>query len=338
MQGASIEQARAALRLCLRHLREGDRFNIIRFANDQDKLFGAPEPFNQRTLDRADKWVERLVANGGTEMRAPLIDAVLQAPSGVVVLLTDGQVGNEDEILREVVAVKRDARLYTFGIGTNVSDALLRDLARESGGAVEMIHPGERIDEKVVAQFARATARRVKNVKVGFRGFEGEELAPATLPALVDNDPWVLYLRTRGRGVGEVELRGELDGEPYYLGVPVDLDGAGAQPLLEKLWAAERVRSLEAEGLSGRRQERMKERIVAIAVKHGIASRYTSFIAVEKRTGDRRASGHPETRVVPVHAPAGWDMFKAATRDTRARGITMTRMGAPMMPMSAPMP
>ena len=337
MQGASIEQARAALRLCLRHLREGDRFNVIRFANDHEALFGAPEPFTQKTLDRADKWVQALHADGGTEMLAPLVAAVGQAPSGVVILLTDGQVGNEDQILHDVGAIRKAARLYTFGIGTNVSDALLRDLARESGGAVEMIHPGERIDEKVVAQFARATARRVTNVKVTFRGFEGDELAPTPLPALVDNDPWTLYLRTRGRGVGEIELRGELDGEGYYLGMPVDLDGAGAQPLLEKLWAAERVRSLDAEGLTGRRQERMKERIVAIAVKHGIASRYTSFIAVEKRTGDRRASGYPETRVVPVHTPAGWDMFQrkgAAAPGGYARAITMTG-GAPMMPMSA---
>src|SRR5207253_2378035 len=32
------------------------------------------------------------------------------------------------------------------------------------------------------------------------------------------------------------------------------------------------------------------------------------FVAVEKRTGDRLASGMPETRVVPVSAPAGWAM------------------------------
>src|SRR5262249_24867266 len=69
MEGDSIVQARAALRLCLRHLREGDRFNVIRFANHHEKLFEASEPFNQRTLDRADKWVERLDASGGTEMR-----------------------------------------------------------------------------------------------------------------------------------------------------------------------------------------------------------------------------------------------------------------------------
>ena len=306
MGGASIVEARAALRLCLRHLREGDRFNVIRFASDHSALFARPEPFTQRSLERADAWVKALEPDGGTELMAPLAVAVGQAPRGVVVLLTDGQVGNENQILAHVLAERRETRIYTFGIGTNVSDALLRDLAKKTGGAVEMIHPGERIDEKVVAQFARAGARRVTDVKVTWSGMSAEELAPMEPPALIDNDPWVLYARVRGGGVGEAQIRGDLDGQPFYLAVPVDLDGAGSQPLLPKLWAAERVRALEMEGLEGRRAERMKERIVALGVTYGIATRFTSFIAVETRTGDRRASGHPETRVVPVHAPAGW--------------------------------
>ena len=332
MQGASIEQARAALRLCLRHLREGDRFNVIQFSDKHSALFERPEPFAQRTLDRADDWVAKLVASGGTEMLRPLLEAVEQAPRGVVVLLTDGQVGNEDEILREVLETRKTARIYTFGIGTNVSDVLLRDLAKRSGGAVELIHPGERLDEKVVAQFARAGARRVTGVKVDWKGVEALELAPSEPTALVDNEPWVLYGRTRGRGVGEAEIHGELDGKPFYLALPIDLEGARAQPLLPKLWAAERVNALEVEGLSGRRADRMKERIVEIGVKYGIATRYTSFVAVETRTGARRASGYPETRVIPVHAPAGWGMF-----DRRARADQMRTRAGGVFP-GAPMP
>ncbi len=53
----------------------------------------------------------------------------------------------------------------------------------------------------------------------------------------------------------------------------------------------------------------MKERIVQLAVAHQIVTQYTSFVVVEERTGDRRASGQPDTRVVPVNAPAGWAMF-----------------------------
>src|SRR5437867_3916342 len=40
-------------------------------------------------------------------------------------------------------------------------------------------------------------------------------------------------------------------------------------------------------------------------------SQYTSFLVVEHRTGARRASGQPETRVIPVNLPAGWAMFAA---------------------------
>src|SRR5262249_60666415 len=88
------------------------------------------------------------------------------------------------------------------------------------------------------------------------------------------------------------------------------LRGAAARRPLPKLWAAERVRDLETEGLSGRRADRMKERIVELGVKYGIATQFTSFVAIETRTGDRRASGYPETRVIPVSAPAGWDMLR----------------------------
>lgn len=61
-------------------------------------------------------------------------------------------------------------------------------------------------------------------------------------------------------------------------------------------------------GLVGRRAEAMKERIVRLAVEHQLATKYTSFVVVEERQGERRASGTPETRVVPVSAPAGWSL------------------------------
>jgi Ca-activated chloride channel homolog len=334
MAGDSIGQAQSALRLCLRHLREGDRFNLIRFSSGYKALFRGTKPFTQRMLDEADEWTQNLVADGGTEMLAPLLDAIDQVPDGVVVLLTDGQVGNEAEILADALAKRKTARIYTFGIGTNVSDALLRDLAKRSGGAAEFIHPGERIDEKVVAQFARATARRVTDVHVTWKGIEASEFAPSEPPPMVDNEPWTLYARVSGRGVGEAEIRGQLDGKPFYLAVPVDLGGAKPAPLLGKLWASERVRDLGVEGLSGRRADRMKERIVELGVKYGIATPFTSFVAIETRTGDRRASGYPETRVVPVNAPAGWDMMK---QTARRRGHMMPVM-ANLRMSSAPMP
>src|SRR5690606_19347449 len=115
------------------------------------------------------------------------------APDGVIVLLTDGEVGNEDEILAAFMDARGSARVHSFGIGTNVSDALLHALADKTGGAVEKIHPGERVDDKVVAQFARATAPRVTDLSIKTRGVELGEMAPAEPVALVDGEPFCLF-------------------------------------------------------------------------------------------------------------------------------------------------
>ncbi|MDB4932343.1 MAG: von Willebrand factor type domain protein, partial [Myxococcaceae bacterium] len=329
MEGDSIREARAALRLCLRHLRAGDRFNVIAFSSSHTCFEREPTPFTQSSMAAADRWIDALVANGGTELLEPMALATTMAgTSGAVVLLTDGQVGNEDEILQAVLKRRgaSRARVYSFGIGTNVSDALLRDLARETGGAVEFIHPGERIDEKVVAQFARAVAPRVTDVTVRWVGVDVGEAAPARTPDLVDGEPWSLLARYGRGGGGTAEIAGRWRGEAFALSVPVDLPEQVSRPVVAKLWAAERIRDLEDARVEGRRAETMKARITAIAVEHGIASRYTSFVVVEQRTGDRRASGAPDTVVVPVGLPAGWAMFDAE----RAEAEEVTRGGGGM--------
>lgn len=311
MSGASLPQAQGALRLCLRHLREGDRFNVIEFNSNWKGLASAPVLFNERALAEADRWVEALEATGGTEMMEPLTAAMKMAPDGIVVLLTDGQVGNEAAILKALLATRRSGRVYSFGIGTNVSDSLLGDLARQTGGAVEFIHPGERIDDKVVAQFARAIAPRVSDVKVSFKGLEVEDLAPEEPPALIDGEPWVMLGRIENGEHGRAIVTGARDGRPFRLEVPIDLTGARERPVVAKLWAQERVRSLtDAMGsVDGRRAGRLKERIVALALEHGLSTPYTAFLVIETRTGDRKVTGLPETRVVPVNLPAGWAMF-----------------------------
>ena len=215
MGGLSIEEARRALRLCLRQLREGDRFEVIAFDDRIECFSPQPVPYTEKTLSDADRWIAAVDARGGTELLAPMVQAARHG--GVVVLLTDGQVGNEDEILRDVLAAageKKTARIYTFGIGTNVSDVLLGELAKRTGGAMELIHPGERIDEKVVATFAKAHAARVVRPVVEVDGVELEDLAPSRTPDLVDGEPWSVMARYTKGGRSEVRVRGTLGGTP----------------------------------------------------------------------------------------------------------------------------
>src|SRR5262249_50751873 len=151
---------------------------VIAFSNTFHPFYAKPlVPFTQRSLAAADQWIAELEANGGTEMLEPLLEATTSLGDAkrdsIIVLLTDGQVGNEGEIIARVIEKPGRIRIYTFGIGTNVSDLLLNELARRSKGAAEFIHPGERIDEKVTAQFARATAPRVEGLTMKLVGADG---------------------------------------------------------------------------------------------------------------------------------------------------------------------
>jgi len=310
MGGASLEQARAALRLCLRHLREGDRFGLIAFQTTFTAYAPELRPFTQAELERADAFVAGLAAGGGTEMLEPLLAALRMAPDATVVLLTDGQVANEDEILSRVLERRGRARVFAFGIGTSVSDALLLELSRRSGGGMEWIHPGERLDEKVVAQFARAVAPRVEEMMVEVEGVEAAELTPEPPPALVEGEVWSLLGRYREPGRGRLRIRGRRGGEPFELVVPFTLPERSEQAHLEKLWAGSRIKDAELELIRPERAPEVERRIRKLALQHGVASRFTSFVVIEEREGARRSEGPLETRVVPVHFPAGWQMFE----------------------------
>ena len=333
MEGASIEEALKALRLCLRQLCEGDRFSILRFSDDVESFRAEPVVFTQKTLEQADAWLAETRAAGGTELLPPLLSALdclrssEPAREPCVVLLTDGQVGDEARILKKVLARGHSTRIYTFGIGTNVSDALLVQLANETHGGCEFIHPGERIDEKVVATFARAIAARVRDLRAEWVDVNVADLAPGEPPPLVDGEPWSWSGRYRQPGSGALVLRGTLQGKPWSLRIPVTLPAAAEAPGLPQLWAAERIRDLEAAQRAG---AELAGRITALALEHGVASRYTSFVVIESRDETRRAKQPAQARPIPVHAPAGWAMFERMPRRASFARGGMIAMAAPM--------
>jgi Ca-activated chloride channel family protein len=362
MGGDAMTEARRALKLCLRHLRGEDRFAILAFDDRVDAFSKEMENFSQHSLTRADHFLAGVDARGGTELLEPLEQAVrLAGRGGHVVVLTDGQVGNEDEIARRVLpaAAKDDVSIHAFAIGLNVSDELLSRLARKTGGALCQIFPGERIDDKVVAVFARATAPRVHDVAVTFEGVEVEDVAPATLPSYVDGEAFSLLGRLpKGGGKsGAMIVRGRLGNRSYTKRIAIDFDGTTASERAETpiatFWAKERIRDLEEQALEGRRADAMKKRIIELATKYRLSSKYTSFVVVEVRDRDRRVTEAAATRAVPVYAAAtgadGAGVDRESLRAVRARGgsgggMSPKKAAMPMVarsmaaPMAAPMP
>ena len=170
MHGASIEQAKAALKLALDRLQPGDTFNVIRFNHTTDAVFSTAQAATAANLATATRYVGRIKADGGTEM----LPAMRQALDGgehpgrlrQVIFLTDGAVGNEAELFAAIHDRLGDSRLFTIGIGSAPNSHFMREAARLGRGTFTYIGSINEVREKMVALFAKLESPALTDVEI----------------------------------------------------------------------------------------------------------------------------------------------------------------------------
>ncbi len=337
MGGSSMDQARRALALCLRALSEGDTFNIHRFGSRHDSLWPAPRPYDQGSLNEASAWLARVDADlGGTEILEPL-KALLDAPVDPsrprqVLLLTDGQVSNEAEIIALCERSAARARVFAFGIGAGASDHLVRGVARATRASAEMIAPGERMEPVVLRIFGRIRTPALSDVRVDWGDLSVEQ-APRVCPPVFQGDALTVLGRIQA-GAGATQHTVTLHAGDQRFPVALDLEHAERGGAIPVLWARERIRELERgdaprPGSQQRRgADRTGEAIVALGKRYGLMSSRTSYVAVEERAEGERTEGAAELRRVPIALTHGWGGVHAASRGAGRAGA--------MPPMAAP--
>ena len=318
MSGPSIAEVRNALQLCLRSLTPGSRFNIVSFGNTHEALFRASRAYDEASLGEAAAFVRTLEADmGGTEI-LPALQFVVQQPTVAgmprqVLVLTDGEVTNTDEVIDLARRHASTARFFTFGIGAGASHHLVKGLARASRGAAEFIAPGERIEAKVMRQFKRVFAPAMTDVKVEW-GQDGLAAASDRVPPVFDGERVRVYALADVLITGTATLRGTIAGRDVAFEIPIDPAAAVQGDTIATLAARERIRTLEEQGeylesrgslqRRGRGNSKAAAEIAALGVKYQLASRETSFVAVEHR--DTPLEGRAELRRVPVALTSGW--------------------------------
>jgi Ca-activated chloride channel family protein len=338
MEGSSIEQVRNALQLCLRSLIAGSSFNIVGFGSRFEALFDGCRPYDENSLATASQHVASMGATlGGTEI-LPALEFVLGQPRSSerplqLVVLTDGEVTNTDAVIDLIRRHANRARVFTFGIGRAASQHLVTGLARAGRGAAEFIHPGERLEAKIVRQFARILSPALTDVQFEWTGVRTTP-APEICPPVFANEPVRAYAWIDQLAAGTVTLRANSPAGPLSWSLDVDPRAVTSGRVVGTLAARARIRELEEEGKWTRsRGSRQRERrdegvvsaIVQMAMRYGLASRETSWVVVEKR---EVATNEPAVlRRVPIAIASGWGVVDGAD-------LSMVRVGRNPMDMT----
>jgi Ca-activated chloride channel family protein len=314
MGGWKMVAARRAMARMVDTLTERDRFAVYAFDNsiETPPEFGGQGlvPASNRNRYRAVEFLARTDARGGTEMAQPLDRAVKELAGGdrerdrILVLVTDGQVGNEDQILRNLGQRVKEIRIFTLGIDRAVNAAFLQRLATLGGGACELVESEDRLDEvmdQVHRRIGTAVLTGLRLEPAGLR-YEPDTVVPGHTPDLFAGAPLCVTGRYRGKAEGALALQAR---DAAGAAWSETVRGTGStNPALAAVWARGHIRELEDRYAIG--QHNLERRIVDTSLKFGVLCRFTAFVAVDQ--SEVANKGKPVHKVVqPVEMPAGWE-------------------------------
>jgi Ca-activated chloride channel family protein len=355
MHGWKMVAARRAATRIVDTLTSVDRFAVLCFDNTieqpPDLPYGLAEA-TDRNRFRAIEQLARTDARGGTEMLQPLERAVrlltdvtdpettsAQTADGhrdrVLVLVTDGQVGNEDQILHRVGPLLAPIRVHAVGIDQAVNAGFLSRLASAGRGRCELVESEDRLDEAAARIHRRIGAPLATALALAADGLQivPGTVAPSLLPDLFPDAPVTVAGRWRGRPGGTITVRGTAaDGTPFENKV---LAATGGNPASTANWARAHLRDLEDRyaclaGHGTAELARLEHQITDVSLRYSVLCRFTAFVAVDSRVVTDGEVPHRVTQ--PVELPAGWDPAGLGFLHAAAAPASAMRGGGQMMP------
>jgi Ca-activated chloride channel homolog len=311
MGGTSIAQAKASLLYALGHLQPSDRFNVIRFDNTMDMLFPDVVAADSDHVARAQAFVTALQAQGGTEMIPPMRAALTDHHGDgntvrQVVFLTDGCIGNEQQLFDTIASMRGRSRVFMVGIGSAPNSYLMTRAAELGRGTFTHIGSIDQVEGRMRELFAKLENPAVTQLSVTFSDTKAD-MTPAMLPDLYRGEPLVLAAKL-GKLAGTMEIKGRIGDRPWSLTLP--LANAAEGRGLSKAWARRKIADAEvAQTLHTLPADDANKTILALALEHQLVTRLTSLVAVDQTV--TRPAGEPlRVSELPLNLPAGWDFKK----------------------------
>ncbi len=303
MQGKSIAQAKESLKQALSQLSHRDRFNIIAFNSHHTLYTKNLEYASEPNRQAAVAWIDQLRANGGTVMLPALTKAFGQFDDGEnlqqTIFITDGAVGNEPVLFREITKKIGNSRLFTVGIGSAPNSYFMKKCAEYGRGTFTYVGDIKQVSEKIQSLFYKLSAAVAKDIQATWPN-DDAEIYPRKIPDIYHSEPLLISAKSKELN-GALLVEGVTAQSPWQQSV--SLESHSLAKGVSTVWARAKIEALEDSKASGGDHSSLKQAITDIALSHRILSRYTSFIAVEQersRSPEQRLSSTPVQNALPA--------------------------------------
>jgi von Willebrand factor type A domain/Vault protein inter-alpha-trypsin domain len=194
--GGKIPILVSALKIFLKSLPVGIKFNICSFGSEHRFLWPKSKSYDESSLSQALTHVEQFDASfGGTEILSAVKNTVKNRYEDMqleVIIVTDGQIWNQTELFSFInEASAKSVRFFSLGIGSGASSSLVTGIARAGDGFAQFVGEGEKMEKRVVRMLKGALTPHIKDytMEVKFDKAEEEyEIVESVTESLKDLD------------------------------------------------------------------------------------------------------------------------------------------------------
>jgi len=206
-----LVQARRAVSACVDRLGPNDRFNLLEFNAGFKMLSRAPVELESFGKANVSRWLDALTAKGGTRL-LPALDAALGQPGdaerhAMVVVVTDGILQDEEEVLQLLRDKLGERRLFVVGTGNRVRQQTLLRLAEYGRGAAAFAGDAPSLQAAVAELFDSISEPLGWDLELHADGAELEQISPSRLPDLYAGRPVRVLAWVRGDTPSRLEVR-----------------------------------------------------------------------------------------------------------------------------------
>ncbi len=334
--GDPLQKCQELMRRFINGLNPNDTFTILDFSDRVRQLSKTPLPNTAENRAKAIAYINNLQAAGGTEMLSGIRTAInFPTPAGrlrSVVLLTDGYIGNENEILAEIQQhLQVGNRLYSFGAGSSVNRFLLNRIAEIGRGISRIIRHDEPTQEVAEKFYKQINNPVLTNIQISWQGdTESPVIYPKIAPDLFCEQPLVLFGRKQDKVSGNLQISGIAAGGKHYEKTFHLIFEETGNLAVAQLWGRACIKDLMNQMVSFETKAGV-EAVTETALTYQLLSQYTAFVAVSDDVRVEPGSEYISMQV-PVEMPEAVSyqgVFGSPPAGAFERRITLPMAAAP---------
>ncbi|MBC7997811.1 MAG: VWA domain-containing protein [Leptolyngbya sp.] len=325
MEGLKMASAARSCSILLDTLGPRDRFAILAFDNINEWMnTGARKSesdirfltADEAGIEKGKDYLRTVTPRGGTELESALSESlsslnsrINKDASGILVILTDGQIGDESGVLKCLQNDLQSSRLFAIGVDSAVNSGLLTRMAALGGGTAALVAPGAKLEKALLEIGREIGVPLVTDLRI--ESIEGDvidqTITPAIFPDLFRGRAVTTFFKMKpdvnGKGKRKIRVSGlRADGKQFVEELSEKKISLSA---LAPLYAKSRIRDLEDAFREDRNRDHAKKQMIELSIQHQILCRFTAYLAIADGEVVNE-DGALRSVVQPVQMPMSW--------------------------------